>query len=178
MQKALRKHTHTQLSLWIPSKSQCLREMKAWKWSYLQWPLALRVLLRVHTDVFNEPPWRNLITVCILASLSLQDVLRRVTGRFCFKISRRHVGLERGREGGREGLREERKWWRKSLFHWLVYRGEIIEERKKSDWGKKEWLTVWGVKGWVMEKNEGVDAKMENLQKKKDAQRERWVIFT
>lgn len=66
------------------------------------------VLLWLHTNVFNKPPWRNLITVCILVSLYLWDVLRRVVARFCLKISRGHVRAEGGRE--------EKKWWRKSLF--------------------------------------------------------------
>lgn len=86
------------------------------------------VLLWVHTNAFNKPPWRNLITVCILVRLYLWDVLRRVTGRFCLKISRGHVRAEGGRE--------EKKWWRKSLSPWMIYRGQRMEERKRRDWEK------------------------------------------
>lgn len=91
------------------------------------------VLLWVHTNAFNKPPWRNLITVCILARLYLWDVLRRVTGRFCLKISRGHVRAEGGREGGRKRNDEEKVFFPGCYTDgrgWKRERGEIGKRQK------------------------------------------------
>lgn len=65
--------------------------MKAWKWSYLQWPLALCMLVCVHTNVCNTHPgeiWLLPAFVCL-----------------CTQMQRR--GWEEGTE--RKGSKKRRK---------------------------------------------------------------------